>query len=637
MKRKNIKKTGGIAFFFLLIMATIPFFMKHYVSSSLTNQKITQRAIQNIRARIIAENILHAAGESYYLLLEQDPTTPATTLQQQLNDETFRKELLTVAFSSDAQDAGFMVQTNCFHFKNNRIKRANTNIIENLASVVVGITNTITKTKLAIKIDYMVEEVPFLNYAIFTDGIFELSACPSMDVYGDVRSNDKIRIGGPARKNARLSFYGKLWTAKDIDIFKGWSRTEINAARRMRAKTKDGHWKDFLSSHNGVQLPLDSLHPNWDSESETRWGKNQIRDKVGALNVPIKSSDNHLLIEPPIETGTNKDDLTLRREKFAWKAKKPGGLRIHVESGQIKYSLNGAPFRKAKYNKNHKDLAYPGIKDPSTGVYQVMNPKNHLQPGEGWIQVDDSFVDRREAGTQPVRVVNLYMDNLIKTFPNVKLVYVEIEDNNGNLTPYPIAKKINSGTKLATLRIRNGNDLSAAKSGLTVATHRMAYVEGNYNVKDKIPSLIACDNLTMLSNAWNENTSKIKKTNASETWLQAALLVGGYAYSDSRPSRPINGLHNLVRFLEEWNPYPYKNPAHYHFLGSYVKLFNGKESNCASFSPAYFNAPYREVTYDADFINSPPPGMPTSLDDAIPVLWREISWDEAERFAGIKN
>jgi hypothetical protein len=133
----------------------------------------------------------------------------------------------------------------------------------------------------------------------------------------------------------------------------------------------------------------------------------------------------------------------------------------------------------------------------------------------------------------------------------------------------------------------------------------------------------------MLSNAWDENTSKTTKTDATETWLQAALLIGGYSYRKDRASSPINGLHNLVRFLENWHDH-----IPYHFLGSYVKLFNGKESLCKS-SSRYFNAPFRDVAYDNDFIANPPPGMPTSLGQPDTLLWSEITWDEAKRLAGI--
>ena len=626
MKTKQEKK-GGVALILLAIIATLPFLIGSYATYSINNQRITQKAMHYIRARILAENMLRAGGESFYLALKRRPTIRPETLKSQLNKSSFRTKIKNISITSTDLQEGFSAPI--FSFTPTRSG------LSNLVSIVVGVRNRDSDVKVALKTDYSVKEEPFLNYAIFTDGIFEISSSPSMEIRGGVRSNGKIRIGGTSpRPNTYLSFYDKLWGAEDIEVFPGWAggRGVNVAAQHIRAKDPYGNWANFFDPTPGI--PLDSGHPNWDADSQTHWAKDLIKDHVPAIKPPIESSDTHLLIEPE----STSDDPTLQREKFAWKAKKQGGLYIKVnKAGVVTYSFNGGAFQGTK----NKDIALPGLKNPTNGVYAIQNPRKPWKSGKGWIEVDEHFEDLRETGNKhiPVRVVNLYMDNLLKKFPGANLIYVEIEDNKGSNDPHLKVPSHN----LATLRIRNGNDISAARNGLTVSTHRMAYVEGNFNVKNKVSSLIACDNVTLLSNAWDDSVSKSYGTSrppialmdrnywpkeATETWLQAALLIGGIPYKEERPLSSINGIHNLVRFRENWASVPY------HFLGSYVKLFNGQESSCISKSGGsrgYFLAPNRYVEYDEDLLNNTPPGMPTSLTDPDTLLWSEISWALAEQ------
>jgi hypothetical protein len=78
--------------------------------------------------------------------------------------------------------------------------------------------NTLSGTKAAFLASYKVVEIAFLDYAIFSDGIFELAPWPRMEVHGDVRVNDQVRIG--ARYG--LYFYDTLWSADQVDVVPAW-------------------------------------------------------------------------------------------------------------------------------------------------------------------------------------------------------------------------------------------------------------------------------------------------------------------------------------------------------------------------------------------------------------------------------
>jgi hypothetical protein len=561
-----------------------------------------------MEAKTIAGNAVSIGAETFFQKLKKIPTIYPSSLQSGLNRSGVVRGMMKRALVSRKEDQGYKVDI--IHFSNSRIGRTN------LVDIVSAVEKTITGTKVALFATYKVVELSFLDYAIFSDGIFELAPWPRMEIHGDVRVNDKIRIGA----KYGLYFYDMLWSADQVDVVPAWNKNEAINAKKIFIVGDDGVARSFY--YDGEVL--DGSNPNWETASRSRWGEDVVRGGVPALEVPTTTSDNHVLIEP---RDIVNDDATLKREKLAWKASSSRGVVITVDrTGTVFYEERGNGIRHVAFPMI--DIAEPISKDTGDGMYELSEYRVGGKKVSGWIDVDNSFKDGRETGAG-VRVVNVYMDKLLKKFPGKNIFYIEVEDEDGNLTPFLDAKSANPSLKLPAVRIRNGNDISRAGNGVTVATHRMAYIEGNFNKQNKVSALVAADNVTVLSNGWNDSYKGTQRPScALDTWYQAAFLVGGYSYRNSGPSSSIEGFQNLVRYRENWGGL-HKT---YYYDGSYVKLFNSKETTGAA-NNAYFRAPNRVITYNSDFVVHPPPGMPTALASPEIVRWREIGWAEAQALA----
>jgi len=608
MKAKVESKEGGAAIFLLILVMVVPAIIGSYAVFSMNNQRNTQRAIHYMEAKIIAENAVSVGAETFFQKLKKTPTIDHGSLQRGLNRSGLVRGIKGRALTSRKASQGYMVDV--VHFSNSRVGRTN------LVDIVVAAENTLSGTKVAFLATYKVVELSFLDYAIFSDGIFELAPWPKMYIHGDVRVNDKIRIGA----KYGLYFYDTLWSAAQVGVVPAWRKNEATNAKKIFIVGDDGVARSF---YYGGEV-LDGSNPNWETVSRSRWGEDVVKGNVPALEVPTTTSDNHVLIEP---RDIVNDDATLMREKLSWKATSSRGVVITVDrTGTVCYEERGNGIRHAALPMI--DIAEPISKDTGNGVYELREYRVGGKRVSGWIDVDNSFMDGRETGAG-VRVVNVYMDKLLEKFPGKNIFYIEVEDENGNLTPFLDAKSANPSLRLPAVRIRNGNDISGAGNGLTIATHRMAYIEGNYNRADKVPALVAADNVTVLSNGWNDGFKGTPRPNcALDTWYQAAFLVGGSSYRNSSPSESIEGFQNLVRYRENWGGL-HKT---YYYDGSYVKLFNSKETTGAA-NNAYFRAPDRVITYNSDFVAHPPPGMPTALASPEIVQWHEIGWDEAQALA----
>lgn len=197
------------------------------------------------------------------------------------------------------------------------------------------------------------------------------------------------------------------------------------------------------------------------------------------------------------------------------------------------------------------------------------------------------------------------------------------------------------------VRLINGSDLPgqyntaspADSRGFTVASENGVYVLGNYNATGvanaagfstvgdylpqgarDVPASIAGDAVTVLSRSWSDASSfAFPYTSATrpatlETTARFAMLSGdsittlaGTPNQGGNDIRMNGGVHNFIRFLEQWN-------VRLNYCGSLINLFyahnnNGtyKNGNGTVYSP-----PTRNWIFDASFldINRIPPGTP---------------------------
>lgn len=176
--------------------------------------------------------------------------------------------------------------------------------------------------------------------------------------------------------------------------------------------------------------------------------------------------------------------------------------------------------------------------------------------------------------------------------------------------------------------------------GFTFASENAVYVEGNYNATgvssygtptpptdylpqntvDHIPSSIAGDAVVILSNNWSDARSfvypfDLANRPATETTLRFGTLTGDTLTSlEGTPNqgggnpRMSGGVHNFIRFLEDWD-----NSVNLNYSGSLINMFNSRNNNgtfkCCSI---IYAPPQRNWVFDTTFLdgNRLPPGTP---------------------------
>lgn len=181
----------------------------------------------------------------------------------------------------------------------------------------------------------------------------------------------------------------------------------------------------------------------------------------------------------------------------------------------------------------------------------------------------------------------------------------------------------------------------ANSKGFTFSSENGVYVQGNYNATGfvglpgtptpysdymplsttqyDIPSSIAGDSITILSNGWKDSVSfnspfNLSGRQATDTYMRFAMLSGDTLTSlNTTPNqgggdlKMNGGVHNFKRFLEDWGG----NRLGY--SGSLINLFNS-HNNTGPFKCCnhVYSPPNRDWVFDATFldVNRLPPGTP---------------------------
>jgi hypothetical protein len=184
------------------------------------------------------------------------------------------------------------------------------------------------------------------------------------------------------------------------------------------------------------------------------------------------------------------------------------------------------------------------------------------------------------------------------------------------------------------------SDLSKRDDGFTFATNGPVYIRGHYNADGnsstgsstspdssaELPALIAADAVTLLSSAYTDADMSSSATlrPASDTALNAAFtevaagIISGIVPTQVNASGAgsgnqwAGGVHNFVRFLENWSGDTYR------YRGSVVALYENEVSKRPWYQsgggggyPYWYNFPARDVGYHVYFSGGRfPPGLP---------------------------
>jgi hypothetical protein len=163
--------------------------------------------------------------------------------------------------------------------------------------------------------------------------------------------------------------------------------------------------------------------------------------------------------------------------------------------------------------------------------------------------------------------------------------------------------------------------------GLTIASENPVYIQGDYNnpgaptgfTATDIPTSVAADAVTLLSNNWNDANSFISpydtgSRTGTQTTYRVAIIAGkGIPFLNTNAGAGPDygtdgGLHNFLRYLEGWG-------ANLYYQGSLVSFYYNRQANgtykCCN---TVYGPPTRVYSFDPTFVTGPqwlPPRTPT--------------------------
>jgi hypothetical protein len=229
----------------------------------------------------------------------------------------------------------------------------------------------------------------------------------------------------------------------------------------------------------------------------------------------------------------------------------------------------------------------------------------------------DSFFNKRESKmvnaldikVDKLRVWSSKSTNVLRpTWPAGDVTIIYVDDQRA------VTASVTPG-----VRVVNGTQLPSR--GLTIATRMPIYVRGNYNIQDGFgtssggntshtrPASLIGDAITILSQAWNDDTSgsSLDDRPAAATTVNAAFLAGIVPTTNGSYS---GGVENFPRFLEDWSGVPFT------YNGSMVVMYPSQiavgQWRGTGTSIGIYNPPNRVWAFDTNFRDPAklPPGTP---------------------------
>ncbi|MEA2014584.1 MAG: PilX N-terminal domain-containing pilus assembly protein [Thermodesulfobacteriota bacterium] len=364
---------------------------------------------------------------------------------------------------------------------------------------------------------------------------------------------------------------GKIHSNQDIYLSPDWSATLSIASTITTAGDIFHKRKDLIDTEGTIlikdgadqyqEMTIDSENENWATSSQDIWnGRVKSQDHgVQQLKLTLSTSDPREIL------GTGTGSLYSK-----------SGLRI----------IDGVARDK---NDNVVDLTYTDPENPEV----IINPLSTA-----------TFYDKREGKTVTVTQVN--MEALMGSSSAMTKLADPPEGGDENILY--VSSSSNS------VRLNDGASLPSA--GMTVASDRPLYIQGNYNESNN-PAAVIADAITVLSSEWNDADSYSNNLNdrrAQSTIVNTAIIGGNKNTSESQYS---GGAENFIRFLENWSGKTLT------YSGSLVCLWESQYAtgNWRYGSPVY-TAPTRNWSYGVD-PNWMPPGTPQVRTLEVKA-WRQI-------------
>lgn len=398
------------------------------------------------------------------------------------------------------------------------------------------------------------EPISPLQYAIFYNGLLELSTPTPMSINGNVYASSNIYVGSPSP----LTFNGFVITSGTI------------------------------------------TNPAWDGNTQSQYTGTVSYDGVPApgretgapvFNLPLGgNSDLQILYPPPPGESTN-DPVSAQR--YYNKA----DMVVTVNDTNMVMILKNSMYDPAPIALGTGLGGMPGFFLTTNSIFYdarqgVTNRVSQIDVGllGTWIATNASCLSKWSAGT-----------------PFNGIVY--LQDLRATNAQWMDCVRITNGVNIT-------NALYA--SGLTVATPNPLYCWGNYNcpnptnllstnVAQSRPASFVCDAFTILSPKWIDLNSTKPVPIAFDTTINAAVIAGNVPSTGPASTQFSGGVQNLPRLLEDWAGQTLC------INSSLVCLYPSAQATAPWYSGIdYYTPPTRRFSFNQNYTNIAflPPGAP---------------------------
>ncbi len=413
----------------------------------------------------------------------------------------------------------------------------------------------------AVEQDFQVANIPIFQFAIFYGLDMEISCGQPFNVTGRVHSNGQLYT----EPDSTLTFYGHVTAVGNITL--GRAPTDNRGAL--------GGTVTYLGEHDS---------------------------KVSTLTLPIGTNNTPSAIHSILEVPPSSEDpnSTMGQQRYYNKADLILTVTNTLSTNVVSHVTNVVT--------NVVIYATSGLSDNfSTAI-----PASQLN---SFVSTNASFQDYREGKTvTPIdidvgKLATWSATNTVLRATlgrDVRLLYV----SDGRYL-------VNSNAYLRAVRVKNGATLPS--QGLTVATERPMYVQGDFNAPvvaqrgttnttSTLPASLLGDAITVLSDSWTDANSAaaVGNRNATSTTVNAAFLAGIV------PTTVYNsysgGVENYPRFLETWG-----TGRVFTYNGSMVVLFPSRYAIGEWGLGNVYSPPPRNWAFDLNFMDATklPPGTPS--------------------------
>jgi len=497
-----------------------------------------------------------------------------------------------------------------------------------------------------------VRDAPLFAHAIFYNLDLEVFPGPQMDIFGPVHTNGDLYVQGISGVN----FHSQVTTSQNV--YYGWSTSNASAQGTGNESLQTGPVRFPDRDGNLVNMKVDgtymdstlgtgTLSDDFRSYASNRWHGNLQTEVHGIEDYqPVAFSEyepddpgtpaydpnnsGRAVIEPALPATHPDYNAEQEKQKLAAQA----GLRFEWDT----ITSEVRAFKKDGTEVDISDL------------------QDHL-----WSHKPNAMRDRRRG--PEIDLVELNMGKLKQLVESPDtgdphghlpgfdpdsdwngIVYFESKSSDPD--PAAAARLNDTGVRLhsaETDESGQGVPSRGEDPGLTFATNNALYIRGHFNADGdldqssspnhsavvpepgEVPVALFADSVTVLSTAWDDDTSKsTNKPDAEDTEVAAAIVSGLIPTDAASNGASSGGVHNFPRFLEKWSG------EDLFIRGSLVSLYES-ETDDSTWSTAYYSPPRRKWGFNQLFQNGVyPPGTPL-IRTYRRVDFRELSQEEYEQ------